>query len=89
MAPRNILAVLFDHPGIGPGRELGEAVHLGKGLLGLAHECSRVTGSVLDEAAVRGAEFPFHRYNDMIQDVPPLIDQTLETMYLSNVRARE
>ena len=65
-----------DYDSIGLGRELGEAVHLNKPILTVAHADSRVTRMVLGEALVK-PHYSFRTYGYLVLDVPEFIEEKL------------
>jgi hypothetical protein len=73
-----------DYPSIGLGWELSESIRLEKPTLGVAHEDSKVTRLVLGAAAVK-PNFSFERYQDMVTDIPCIIDEQFALMHPSGM----
>lgn len=69
----DIFVGVCDYPSIGLGWELGEATRLGKSVLAIAHEDSKVTRLVLGAAAVE-PNVRFEYYEQMT-DMLPIIDE--------------
>jgi nucleoside 2-deoxyribosyltransferase len=69
----DILIGICDHPSIGLGWELGVAIGLKKTVLAVAHADAKVTRLVLGAAEVE-PNMRFERYNDLLKDVPPLLE---------------
>jgi hypothetical protein len=67
-----------DEPSIGLGWELGEATRLLKPTLAVAHIGSKVTRMVLGAPAFNPT-LQFERYEDMVEDVPMLVNQNLRS----------
>lgn len=65
-----------DYDSTGLGRELGEAVHLDKPILAVAHEDARITRMVIGEADVK-PNYSFRRYGDLVLDVPEFVEEKL------------
>ena len=63
---------VFDEPSIGLGWELRESIGLGKPTLGVAHVDSKVTRLILGAPAFN-PNFKFRRYENMVEDVPPIV----------------
>jgi len=70
------LIAICDEPSIGLGYEICEAVRLGKPVLAVAHEDTRVTRLVHGAADVE-PNITFASYRELIADVPPLVDTLL------------
>jgi len=69
----DIFIGVFDHPSTGLGMEFNEATRLGKSVLAIAHEESKITRMVLGASAVE-PNVRFERYQQLA-DVLPLIGQ--------------
>ncbi len=67
---------ICDEPSIGLGWEMGRAALIQKPVLAVAHADSKVTRMVLG-APDFNQTMEFQRYNDLIQDVPMLVNQIL------------
>ena len=65
---------ICDEASIGLGWELGEAVRLSKPCLAVAHKDAKVTRLVLGAAEAQ-ANLRFETYQDLVQDIPPLVGQ--------------
>jgi hypothetical protein len=73
VADCDMFVSVCDHPSIGLGWELSESVRMNKPTLAVAHENARVTRLVLGAAALK-PNLSFERYQDMVADVPRLIE---------------
>lgn len=70
------LIAICDHPSLGLGWETGEAVRLGKPVLAVAHTDNHVTRLIVGAAEVE-PNFSFERYEDMTEDVVPLVKKLI------------
>ena len=69
----DIFVGICDYPSIGLGWELGTAVQLRKPVLAVAHADAKITRLVLGAADVE-SNMRFERYNNLLKDVPPLLE---------------
>ena len=67
---------ICDQPGIGLGWELGEATRLGKPVLAVAHVDAKVTRLIPGAAEVE-PNLHLKRYNDLVSEVPALVEAML------------
>jgi len=70
------LLAIADEPSFGLGWEVREAVLLGKPVVAVAHEDSRVTRMLLG-ATLFFPHLRFRTYKDMIRDVPGILEAEL------------
>lgn len=75
----DVMVGICDEPSIGLGYELCEAVRLGKPVLAVAHKQVQVTRMIAGIAEVE-KNFAFERYNDLVTDVPQILDDHLPTL---------
>jgi hypothetical protein len=67
---------ICDEPGIGLGWELSEATRLGKPVLAVAHVDAKISRLVIGAAEVE-PNLHFERYNDLVSEVPALVETML------------
>jgi hypothetical protein len=70
----DVFVAVCDYPSLGLGWELNEAIRLDKRVLGVAHTDSVVSRLVLGAAEVK-PNFMFERYEDLLENVPLLLDK--------------
>lgn len=75
----DMLVGVCDYPAIGLGWELSKATELKKPVLAVAHESSRVTRLLLGAAVVE-PNVEFHRYRNLLEDVPHLIAERFQVV---------
>jgi nucleoside 2-deoxyribosyltransferase len=68
---------ICDFPSIGLGWEANQAIRLGKPALGVAHKDAHVTRLILGAAEVE-PDFGFERYEDLVKDVPPMVERLIK-----------
>lgn len=74
-----MFVAVCDYPSIGLGWELNEAIRLGKPTLGVAHSEAVMSRLVLGAAGVK-PNFEFQRYDDLLLDVPVLVDEHISSL---------
>lgn len=75
---------ICDEPSIGLGYELCEATRLGKPVLAVAHANSKITRLVHGAADVEH-NFNFAIYQDLVRDVPLLLEKLLANAHTANM----
>ncbi len=73
----DVFLAICDEPSIGLGMEIGEAIRLGKPVLGVANKNSVVTRMV-DGAAEVEPNFTFLRYDNFMRDVPVMLEDFIK-----------
>lgn len=74
VATCDMFVAVCDYPSIGLGWELNEAIRLNKPTLGVAHTEAVMSRLVLGAAGIK-PNFTFKRYNDLLLDVPILVEE--------------